>query len=208
VALKFQTLFLMVALCTSFECQAQDVTAAKEFSFQEIFATRKDDAREYILLGGGWLRVIQSGNPGKFISGWLAAHPSATVRQVSRMGMTNTVSKRTEELVYIWVEDGEMSLNVDLVRAGIFPGAVMADMVDNYNGLTEVMKRPELAFAREEFEKGRAEAPQDRPEQLIPEDEYTRFVQRIEVAESQAREEKAGIWSDEMKEERESEGYP
>ncbi len=31
------------------------------------------------------------------------------------MGMTNTVSKRTEEMVYIWVEDGEMSLNVELI---------------------------------------------------------------------------------------------
>jgi hypothetical protein len=208
VALKFQTLFVMVTLCTSFECHAQDVSAAKEFTFQEIFATRKDDAREYILLGSGWLRAIQFGNPSDFISSWLAAHPSATVRQVSRMGMTNTVSKRTEELVYIWVEDGEMSLNVDLVRAGIFPSGVMADMVDNYNGLTELFKKPELAFAREQFEKGPAEAPQDQPQRLISEDEYKQFADRVVAAENQAREEKAGIWSDAMKDERESEGYP
>jgi hypothetical protein len=208
VALKLQTLFVMVALCTSFECHAQDVSAAKEFSFQEIFATRKNDAREYILLGGGWLRSIQSGSPGQFISSWLAAHPSATVRQVSRMGMTNTVSKRPDELVYIWVEDGEMSLNVDLVRAGIFLGAVMADMVDNYNGLTEQLKDPRLAAIKAQIEKERAEAPQDQPQRLISEDEYKQFADRIVVAENQAREEKVGIWSDAMKEERESEGYP
>jgi hypothetical protein len=110
--------------------------------------------------------------------------------------------------MYIWVEDGEMSLNVDLVRAGIFPGAVMADMVDNYNGLTEQLKRPELAFAKTQIEKERAEAPQDRPQRLISEDVYQLFAHRIELAEMQARVKKVGIWSDAMQEERESDGYP
>lgn len=206
--MKIQTLLVIATLFTSFACNAQGQSDAKEFAFHEIFATRKDDVREYILLGGGWLRPTQFGNPGQFISNWLAAHPSATVSLVSRMGMTNTVSKRREEMVYIWVEDGEMSLNVDLIRAGIFPGSVMADMVDYYNGVTEVMKKPELAFAREQFEKGRAEAPQDRPERLISKDQYQEFAHRIGVAENRARAEKLGIWSDAMKEERESEGYP
>ena len=207
-SLKIKTLMIMLALCTSFGCDAQGVSAAKEFTFQEIFATRKDDAHEYILLGGGWLRAIQSGDPGQFISSWLAAHPAASIKPVSRMGVTNTKSKRTEDLVYIWVEDGETSLNVDLVRAGIYPGAVMADMVDNYNGLTEQLKKPELAAAKAQIEKERAEAPQDRPQRLVPDDQYQEFAHRIEVAEGRARAEKLGIWSDAMKEERESEGYP
>jgi hypothetical protein len=192
----------------SFGCDAKGEGAAKEFSFQEIFATRKNDAREYIVLGSGWLRTIQSGNPGQFISSWLAAHPASAIKPISRMGMTNTKSKRTDELVYIWVEDGEVSLNVDLVRAGIFPGVVMADMVDNYNGLTEQLKRPDLAFAKAQIEKERAEAPQDRPQRLISDDQYQLFAHRIELAEDQARAEKMGIWSDAMKEERESDGYP
>jgi hypothetical protein len=205
--LKIQALLVMATLCTPFQCNAHDVTAAQEFAFQEIFATRKDDVREYIVLGSGWLRPIQSGNPGQFISSWLAAHPAASIKLVSRMGVTNTKSKRTEELVYIWVEDGEMSLNVDLVRAGIFPGAVMADMVDNFNGLTKQLKNSELAFAKAQIEKETAEAPQDLPQRLISEDQYKRFAHRIDVAENQARAEKVGIWSDAMKEERESEGY-
>jgi len=198
----------MAMLCTSLSCEAQDIGAAKEFTFQDIFATRKGDTREYILLGSGWLRTIQSGNPSQFITGWLAAHPAAAIKPVSRMGVTNTKSKRTEELVYIWVEAGSASLNVDLVRNGLFPGAVMADMVDNYNGLTEQLKRPELAATRAQIEKERAAAPQDRPERLIAEDQYKQFADRIVAAESQAREEKLGIWSDAMKEERESDGYP
>jgi hypothetical protein len=206
--LKIWTLLVILTLCASFGCNAQGESAAKELTFQGIFATRKNDAREYIVLGSGWLRAIQSGDPGQFISSWLAAHPAASIKPISRMGVTNTKSKRRDELVYIWVEDGEMSLNVDLVRAGIFPGAVMADMVDNYNGLTEQLKRPELAFAKAQIEKERAEAPQDRPRRLISEDQYQLFAHRIELAEKQARAEKLGIWSDAMKEERESDGYP
>lgn len=75
-------------------------------------------------------------------------------------------------VVYIWVEDGETSLNVDLVSAGIFPGVVMADMVDNYDGLTEELQKPEFAAVKEQVAKERAEAPQDRPQRLISEDQY------------------------------------
>jgi hypothetical protein len=206
--LKIATLLVVAVLCSSQECAAQDGIVAKEFTFQEIFATRKSDAREYILLGSGWLRTIQSGSPGQFISSWLAAHPAATVKAVSRMGVTNTKSRRTEEMVYVWVEDGEKSLNVDLVRLGVYPGSVMADMLDNYNGLTESLKKPELAFARAQIEKERAEVPQDHPQRLISDDEYEQFRERIVAAETQARTEKLGIWSDTMKDERQSDGYP
>jgi hypothetical protein len=65
----------------------------------------------------------------------------------------------------------------------------------------------ELAFAKAQIEKETAEAPQDLPQRLISEDQYKRFAHRIDVAENQARAEKVGIWSDAMKEERESEGY-
>jgi NACalpha-BTF3-like transcription factor len=107
-----------------------------------------------------------------------------------------------------FVEDGTASLNVDLVRAGVFPGAVMADMVDNFNGLNELLKDPKLAATKAEIEKERAEAPQDRAERLIADDDYELLMDRVEVAENQAHSEKLGIWSDAMKEERESEGYP
>ena len=95
-----------------------------------------------------------------------------------------------------------------MVRAGVFPGAVMADMVDNLNGLNELLKDPRLADTRALVEKGRAEAPQDTTERLMSDDEYKQRMRRIEVAETQARSEKLGIWSDAMKEERESAGYP
>lgn len=194
-------------LCCPIAGNSQESSAAKELNFQEIFAHRAGDARTYILLGGGWLRSIQSGNPGAFVSKWLADHPTASIRPISRQFWTNTKTKRTDEWVYIWVEDGTLSLNVDMVRAGIYPGGVMADMVEQFNGLNEVLKSPKLADAKAMIEKERAEAPQDRSERLVSEDEYRLLMRRVEVAENQARSDKVGIWSDALKDERESEGY-
>lgn len=208
--MKCRALLFQLMLSIPFGCQAQHVSAAKEFTFEDLFAYRKENAgsRAYILLGSGWLRGISANDPGQFIAHWLVAHPSALIRPVSRMGMTNTRTKLTAELVYIWAEDGENNLNVDLIRAGIFPAGVMADMVDNDNGLTKLLNGPELASSKALIEKERAERPQDRPRRLISEDLYQKFCERIEAAERQARTDKLGIWSDEMKEERESAGLP
>jgi hypothetical protein len=193
----------MVLLWGAAACNAQDVSLAKELTFQEIFASRQNDTRTYILLGSGWLRTIRSGNLGQFVSTWLEAHPAATIKPISRMFTTNTRTKETRQIVYIWVEDGEASLNVDLVRTGVFPGAVMADMVDNLKGLNELLKDPKLAAAKAQVEKERAEAPQDITERLVSEDDYERRLRSVDAAETRAHQEKLGIWSDEMKAERE-----
>jgi hypothetical protein len=52
---------LVLMLCSTFACNAEDVRTAKELTFQDIFATRAGDARQYILLGGGWLRTTEFG---------------------------------------------------------------------------------------------------------------------------------------------------
>jgi hypothetical protein len=197
----------MAVLCATVVSHADEVRFAKELTFQDVLASRPGDPRVYVLSGGGWLRTIRFGDARQYISKWLQEHPSATVQPVSRMFMTNTRSKRTDQMVYIWIEDGERSLNVDLVRAGVFPGAVMADMVDNLNGLNELLKDPRLTDTRALVEKGRAEAPQDTTERLMSDDEYKQRMRRVDVAETEAREEKRGIWSDSMKAEREAEGY-
>jgi hypothetical protein len=80
-------------------------------------------------------------------------------------------------------------------------------MVDNLKGLDELLKDPKLAATRAQIEKERAEAPQDKTDRLVSEDDYERRMRRIEGAEAQAREEKLG-WSDSMKADREAEGLP
>jgi hypothetical protein len=84
----------------------------------------------------------------------------------------------------------------------------MADMLDNDKGLTELLKNPKLADARTIVEKERAQNPQARPERLESGDKYNRQMDHIMTAETEARNQKKGVWSDSMKEERESLGIP
>ena len=77
-----------------------------------------------------------------------------------------------------------------------------ADMLDNDKGLTELLKNPKLADARAIVEQERAENPQNMPKRLESEDEYNRYMDQIKTAETEARKQKMGIWSDSMKEER------
>jgi hypothetical protein len=173
----------------------------------DIMATKSNDQRLYVLLGSGFLRPFSFGDPKTFVSKWLTANPNAVVTNISRMITTNTITHKQQEIVYIWIEDGERSLNVDLVRAGIFAGGTMFDMVDNQKGLDELLKTdPKLADARAQIEKERAAEPQDRTDRLVPEGDYKARMLRVEDAESDARAKKLGIWSEAMKDEREAEG--
>jgi hypothetical protein len=79
---------------------------------------------------------------------------------------------------------------------------------DNDEGLTELLKNPQLADAKAQIEKERAEMPQDRPERLVSEEEYKLRMDQVQVAETKARQERLGIRSEEMKAERESDGLP
>lgn len=182
-----------------------DVTG---FHFENgIMASKVNDRRLYVLLGSGFLRATSFGDPKVFVSNWLKLHPKAIVTPISRMLSTNTRTRQVMELVYVWVEDGNDHLNVDLIRAGTFAGGTMYDMVDNQKGLDQLLKSdPSLADARAEIEKERAAAPQDRSERLIPDDDYKKRIAQIGEAEQAARDKKQGIWSDAMKQEREADG--
>jgi hypothetical protein len=217
--MKIATLALVLVLAAPMSGAAQSPTPSKTdtqmsgyataLRFQGIMASRPGDQRVYVLLGSGFLRPpLAFGDPGLFVSAWQAAHPAARITPISRAFWTNRITRETDEVVYIWVEDGEHSLNVDMVRAGLFPGGAMYDMVDNLKGFNRMLENPKLADLRSQIEKERAAAPQDRIERLISEDEYKARIHRIDMAEAQARSKKRGVWSAEMKDDRESAGYP
>jgi hypothetical protein len=173
----------------------------------DIMASKPNDQGVYVLLGSGFLRPTTFGEPRVFVSEWLKSHPNATVTPISRSLSTNTRTHQLMEIVYIWIEDGADSLNVDLVRGGIFAAGTMYDMVDNEKGLEQLLKNdPKLADARAEIAKEKAAAPQDRSERLISDENYKARIARINEAERFAREKKLGIWSDAMKEVREADG--
>jgi hypothetical protein len=191
-------------------CAAQDaarILRASDFTFHAIFATRAADATVYILLGGGWARTISSGDPDVFIAHWLAAHPDAIVTPISQEDSRNTRTNEPYRMTYIWVDAGVDSLNVDMVRQGMYPGGTMLDMVDNERGLDRLLRSdPRLADTRAEIERERAQG-LNRLSRLIADRDYALRMRRIEAAESKARADKLGIWSDAMRDERREEGY-
>jgi hypothetical protein len=186
--------------------QKRDPAASLRFT-GDIMASMPGRRPLYVLLGSGFLRPLTSGKPATFISDWLHAHPSAVVIPVSRMLSTNRFSGEQIEIVYIWIEDGGSSLNVDLVRRGFFVAGAMVDMVDNQTALDALLRRsPKLADIREDMARERLETPQDRTERLVGDSVYKARLTQFQAAERLARREKLGIWSDAMKAERQAEG--
>lgn len=207
IILALATLLLLVPLVSV----GEEPMLAKELKFTDVWASRQNDSREYVLLGGGWIRGFRSGNPERFASRWLAKHPSATIRQISQMLMNlSPPPKEPTEVVYVWIEDGDAALNVDLVRAGVFPAGAMLDMVDYRRAIDKVHDDTRLAPGiKARVEKEREENPNLlRPERLIPDDDYKGRLARVQTAEAEARARKRGVWADSMKEEREADGYP
>jgi endonuclease YncB( thermonuclease family) len=206
---KLIRLFLGIALfalevCTSV-CDAQESFPAHELKFQEHFATRSNDLNTYSLLGNNFFRALSAPTASEFIEQWLAAHPRATAIPVSKVNAARPeIAPRP--LVYVWIEDGTKSLNVALVEEGHFSAGVMLDMIEAQHQLTETLQNPMLSNARASIEKEIASTPEaDRPKRLVSDAEYAEHRERFVAAETKAKSEKKGIWSDEMKQYREDE---
>lgn len=178
-----------------------------EYRFEGgITASRPSDRRIYILLGGDFLDPLTSDDPRSMIYKWLKRHPNAIVTPISRIFSTNIQTHEPIEVVYVWVEDGGDSLNVDLIRTGSFEGRTMHDMVENAQGFEQqVESHSQLADTRAATEKKDA-TPPDRIERLIADEAYESRIARINEAERVARSKKLGIWSDAMKKQRETHG--
>jgi hypothetical protein len=92
--------------------------------------------------------------------------------------------------VYLWIEDSGVSLNVALVREGHYVAAAMKDMVEADREMAGMDQNPALA-------KERAETPEEnRPHRLVSDTDYAQKMQRISLAEVDAKKEKKGMWSD------------
>jgi hypothetical protein len=109
------TLVATMVLCNSSMCNAQGTLSPRELAFQDGFGSLKGDHRTYVLTGCCWIRGIRFGDPDLFVTEWISQHPLATITPVSKMPI------KSDELVYVWIEDRDSSLNVELVRAGIYP---------------------------------------------------------------------------------------
>jgi hypothetical protein len=98
---------------------AQQSFPISELAVDVIYASKVGDSNVFCLLGGNTCLLRVANNPwthDALIDSWLAAHPKAVVTRISSHTMALGGNRPPERQVYVWIEDGGESLNVELVR--------------------------------------------------------------------------------------------
>jgi endonuclease YncB( thermonuclease family) len=176
---------------------------AQELYVSGIAAHRRSDPDLYCLAGGdacalGLPMLLGVGNDMEFAAKWMAAHPRAIAIPISVESKKVFTARPPVHSTYIWIEDGKDSVNVSLVREGIYRAQTMIDMVDASRDFMKTFDDPRLASGRAQILKERAE--EQTPQRLISDDEYAERMKRLAAAEQDAKANKKGLWSDaEMK---------
>jgi endonuclease YncB( thermonuclease family) len=172
-----------------------------------IYASKPGDTTVYCVLGASACLVPRdAGTADHFIAQWLISHSTATVISVSSETQTipnSTMPATPAKLreVFVWIADGDDTLNVALVREGYYAGKSMIDMVENEQQQIERAKKitaehPSGGFA-DVMAKWRESVPtEDRPRRLISDSDYALRMKQITAAEHDAQLAKRGIWSD------------
>jgi hypothetical protein len=168
---------VLVALVAA--ARAQEPFPASQLHFTAIFGQRGGEKAVYCLLGSGFFRTPRSGEEDALIKAFAADHPGAQAIPVTLTVPSIVATGPRVPMFFVWIEDGDASLNVMLVREGAFPGGVMIDAVQMANS---GMPQP-----KEE----------DRPRRLIDDGRYQSFLQRVMAAEAAAKAERKGVWSEE-----------
>ena len=180
--------------------EAQQSFPVSELSVDGIYATRADDPAAFCLLGRNTCILRAADNAwthDALIDSWLAAHPKAIATRISTRSMKLGGSRPAERQVYVWIEDGAESLNVELVREGHYLASSMVDMVDADREQDEMNNDPRLAAVRAQLEQERTETPDEsKPHRMVTDTDYADRMQQLSRAESEAKQGKKGMWAD------------
>jgi len=102
--------------------------------------------------------------------------------------------------VYAWAVDGEANLNLVLVRNGIYPGIAMLDGTHFSQVLQSSKGVPYVEVLGAQERLGNPTRVPSR--RLVSDLRYEDFLKRLIAAETTARAELKGIWSDKFKRQR------
>jgi hypothetical protein len=178
---------------------AQQSFPASDLHVDGIYATRAGDATLYCLLGGNaciFRMPPDPWNTDPFIGNWLSAHPRATAVAISSRNLAFQKGKDTNRSVYLWIQDGDDSLNVALVREGRYPAGNMQDQLEADRQQADLFKDAKFADSRALLEQERAKIPEDqRPHRLVTDIVYSQKMSEVSVAEAEAQQQRKGFWS-------------
>jgi hypothetical protein len=175
----------------------EDAFPLNELKFSKFFGQRPGDKTIYCLLGNGFFRTISSNEEDVLIPDWLRKHPNAKAVPVSIIGEGSKMA-----IAYIWAIDGSESLNLSLVRQGVFPGTVMLDAV-HFDVLSRGTRdRANIEAGADYARKLNPNLTQDNespPRRLIANSTYDAFLKELKSAQDMAQTNKSGVWSDKFK---------
>jgi len=180
---------------------AQSSFPAHDLKLDGISASKSGDSATYCLLGVPslicemWRFVPQLNVPDDAVSAWMSAHPNAVAVPISTEERKLRVTEPAHRFTYVWIEDGNDSLNLELVRSGFVHADALADMVEADRQSMSQFDDPRLASTKAQIEKERAQ--ETAPQRLISDDDYAARMRRAQEAEEAAQHSKKGLWSDE-----------
>jgi hypothetical protein len=180
------------------ELSAQMFPAA-DLYISGTHAHRIGDPDIYCLLGGVacelGLRVpsLASGEI-EFVQHWLKRHPHAQAVPISAANHKRLVKGPLLHSTYIWIEDQQESLNIELIRNGFYWANSLEDMLAYDQHRMAEMDDPRLATADAELRKEREET--GVPLRLVSDADYATRMSRAVAAEREAERRKTGVWSD------------
>lgn len=174
---------------------AQEAFPFNELVFQGPSAYRPGTNREYFLFNRGFPQGVRPEEEAALIAEWRIQHPNAELVPVSILGEASRVP-----IVYSWAVDGEANLNLLLVRNGVYPGIAMLDGT-HFSQVVQSSKRmPHVEVLDAQERLGNPTRVPSR--RLVSASRYEDFLKRLIAAETEARAELKGIWSDTFKRQR------
>lgn len=193
------------AMCVLLAVLSQNSFAQGEFRFNELTfigpsAARPGDRFEYFLFKNGFFGGVRSNEEeAALIDEWKTQHPNARAVPVSVLGESARFP-----IVYFWAVDGEDNLNLFLVKKGIYPALAMLD-TPHFKQLLQLSKNAPYGkmLAAQEHAGNPKKVPSRR---LVSEPRYKDFLTQLVAAETAAKVEMKGIWSDKFKRERDKTG--
>jgi hypothetical protein len=175
--------FIFVLVLFQISCFSQNLPESLNLEavrFTSIFGFDKNDnSMRFCLIGHG-VRTQFSDDTDSLISEWLLNHKSARIIPVSYF-RDNRIDNPYSNMTYCWIMDNIDTLNLFLIRQGCIPGEAM----QRYKRWKEMEKR------EKEFYRG-LDKPKVRV--FINKTDYKKFMDRIIVAEADAKLNKLGIW--------------
>lgn len=168
---------LLLVILTLQICNGQsNKISLKDLKFNSIFGTTaKDSTNIYCLLGTGFFRAPRSDNSDELINDWISKNKDAKVVIIS------TIVDGKPNINYCWLVDSNgKTINEYLIENGCFPGGTMI----RPKTYKEMSKQERKIYSDE------------KPKIVVSIDKriYDEFIEKIKVAENNAKDKKLGIW--------------